>query len=285
MKGSERAIISGAVVLVLAVAFYMLVLSPKRAEVSELDEEVTSLEASIAQQEQMVAFGKQARQEFPRDYGRMVVLGKAVPDQADSASLMVELSAMAGDAGVQFRGITLNDQASGEGTTTAPAPAAPAPAAPAEGEGAAAPAGESAPTDPSAASATTAAPTPAPATEAGAANLPIGAVVGTAGLPTLPYALSFKGGFFGMADYLGLVDDLVYFDGNGDQVKVNGRLMTVDGFALKGGRPGSNPDLDVNLVLTSYATPSTQGLTAGATPGGPAPTGVPEAVPASTVTP
>ena len=37
MKGSERAIISGAVVFVLAVAFYMLVLSPKRAEVSELD--------------------------------------------------------------------------------------------------------------------------------------------------------------------------------------------------------------------------------------------------------
>ena len=283
MKGSERAIISGAVVFVLAVAFYMLALSPKRAEVSELNEEVTSLETSISEQEQLVAFGQQARREFPRDYGRMVVLGKAVPDQADSASLMVELSAMAGDAGVQFRGITLNDQATGEGTAAATATATAAPTPPAEG---AAPAeGEAAPTDPSGATATTTAPTAAPATEAGAANLPIGAVVGTAGLPTLPYALTFQGGFFGMADYLGLVDDLVYFDGKGDQVKVNGRLMTVDGFALKGGRPGSDPDLDVNLILTSYATPSTQGLTAGATPGGPAPTGVPEATPASAVTP
>jgi hypothetical protein len=283
VKGSERAIISGAVVFVLAVAFYMLVLSPKRAEVSELDEEVTSLEASIAELEQMVAFGKQARQEFPRDYGRMVVLGKAVPDQADSASLMVELSAMAGDAASSSAASPLTIRRAG-GHHHGARPRGPAPAAPAEG-GRRGSAGESALTGPSAASATTAAPTPAPATEAGAANLPIGAVVGTAGLPTLPYALSFKGGFFGMADYLGLVDDLVYFDGNSDQVKVNGRLMTVDGFALKGGRPGSNPDLDVNLVLTSYATPSTQGLTAGATPGGPAPTGVPEAVPASTVTP
>ncbi len=210
MKGSERAIISGAVVFVLAVAFYMLVLSPKRAEVSELDEEVTSLEASISEQEQMVAFGEQARKEFPRDYGRMVVLGKAVPDQADSASLMVELSAMAGDAGVQFRGITLNEQASGEGTTTAPAPAPPPrPRRLAERPPRLA-AGGTAATDPAGATAAAPAAAPAaPATEAGAANLPIGAVVGPAGLPTLPYALTFKGGFFGIADYMGLVDALV----------------------------------------------------------------------------
>ena len=99
----------------------------------------------------------------------------------------------------------------------------------------------------------------------------------------MPYLLTFKGGF-GIADYMGQVDALVQMSGNG-QADVNGRLLTVDGFALKGGRPGSNPDLDANFILTSYATPSTQGLTAGATPGGPAPTGVPEATPASTVTP
>ena len=64
MKGNERAIIAGAVVFVLVVAFYMLALSPKRAEVAELEEEVTSLESSISQQKQMVAFGEQARKEF-----------------------------------------------------------------------------------------------------------------------------------------------------------------------------------------------------------------------------
>jgi hypothetical protein len=285
MKGKERAVISGVVVFVLALAYYMLILSPKRAEVAELDEEVTSLESSISQQKQVVAFGEHARKEFPRDYGRLVVLGKAVPDQADSASLMVQLNAMAGRANVEFRGISLSEEASGEGTTTPPAPAAPA----APAEGGAAPAGDSAAagttgTEGTTAAAPAAAPAPAPATEAGAANLPIGAVVGPAGLPTLPYVLTFKGGFFGIADYMGQVDELVHFAGNGGQLQVNGRLLTVDGFSLKGGRPGSNPDLDANFMLTSYATPSTQGLTAGATPGGPAPTGVPEATPASTVT-
>ena len=272
----------------LAVAFYMLALSPKRAEVSELDEEVTSLETSISQQEQLVAFGEQARKEFPRDYGRMVVLGKAVPDQADSASLMVQLSAMAGDArrrvprhhperpgerGGHHHGARPCGPRTGRagggggrrgrrrGGTTAPTPAARPPTATRRGAGGSGDrGGRGEPPD------------------RGRRRDP-------PGFRRCPTHLTFKGGFFGIADYMGLVDDLVQFDGKGDQVKVNGRLMTVDGFALKGGRPGSDPDLDVNLILTSYATPSTQGLTAGATPGGPAPTGVPEATPASAVTP
>jgi hypothetical protein len=284
VKGNEKTVIAGAIVFVLAVAFYMLVLSPKRAEVSELDSELTSLDASIAEQQQLVSFGEQARKDFPGDYSHLVVLGKAVPDSADTASLMVELSAIATQTNTDFRGIVLS-QGGGEGSTAAAAPPpAPAPAAPAEGE-AAAPSGEAAGASgttgstTSTTSATTPTATPVPATEASAANLPIGATVGTAGLPTLPYTLTFTGGFFGIADYIGQLDDLVHFEGKGN-VKVNGRLMTVDGFALKGGEPGSNPILDASFALTSYVTPSTQGLTAGATPTGPAP-GAVQATPAS----
>lgn len=270
MKGSERAIISGAAVLISAVAFYMLVLSPKRAEVTELNTEVTSLESSIAEQEQVVSFGKQARKQFPSDYGRLVVLGKAVPDQADTASLLVELNSISGQAGVDFRSITLNQGATGTGATPAPAPAAPTPAP-------AAPSGDSSSAAPTSTETTAPAAEPAaPATEAGAANLPIGAVVGTAGLPTMPYDLAFTGGYFGVADYIGRLDDLVQFQDASGKLDVDGRLITIDGFSLSGGGPGSNPTLDANFILTSYVTPSTQGLTVGATPGGPAP-----AVPAS----
>ena len=264
------------VVVVLAVAFYMLVLSPKRAEVSDLEAEATSLEADISEQEQVISFGQQARKDFPKDYGRLVVLGKAVPDSADSASMLVSLNSMATRADVEFRGIIIAENASGEGTSSS-APVAPTPAPGAE----AAPAGEEGSTEGGETVSTTT-PAPVPATEGAAANLPIGAVVGTAGLPTLPYALTFKGGFFGIADYMGELDSLVHFDGDGGQVKVNGRLLTVDGFLLKGGRPGSDPDLNAAFMLTSYVTPSTQGLTAGASPGGPAPGGV-QATPASTV--
>lgn len=278
----SRAIISGAAVFIVALGFYLLVLSPKRAEVSELNDQVASLESSISQQESIVAFGKQARKEFPRDYGRLVVLGKAIPDQADTASLLVELDSIAAQADVDFRGIALS-QGSAGGETPAPATPAPAPA-PAEASTETPEGGSTETTDPAA---TPAAETVAvaPATEAGAANLPIGAVVGTAGLPTLPYELDFRGDFFGIADYMGRLDNLVEFQGKSGEVIVDGRLMTVDGFALGGGEPGSNPTLDASFMLTSYVTPSTQGLTAGATPGGPSATGVPAAAPASTVTP
>ncbi len=52
-----------------------------------------------------------------------------------------------------------------------------------------------------------------PATEASAAALPIGAVVGPAGLPTLPVHLNFQGGFFDIANFIGGVDGLVTADG------------------------------------------------------------------------
>jgi Tfp pilus assembly protein PilO len=286
MKGNERVIISGVVVFVLALAFYMLVLSPKRAEVSDLNEQVTSLESSIAEQDQLISFGQQARKEFPRDYSRLITLGKAVPEQADTASLLVELNTMSTRANVDFRGIALAEGGDSEAAPVAPAVTTPPPAegteaAPAGGDPAAAGAAAPASTDPAAAGA--AAPAPAPATEAGAANLPIGATVGPAGLPTMPYSLTFQGGFFEIADYIGQVDSLVQFDG--DKVDVSGRLLTIDGFALNAGRPGANPKLDASFRLTSYVTPSTQGTTAGATPAAPAPGGV-QTTPASTaVTP
>lgn len=266
MKANQATIVSGVLLLALALAFYMLVLSPKRSEVADLDAEAASLQGQIDEQQQVIAFGRQARKEFPRDYGRLVVLGKAVPEQADTASLLVELNSIAGASGVEFRGIALS-QEGGDSAAAAATSATPAPS----GAGAAP------------GSTTTAAPAaaaPAPATEASAANLPIGAVVGTAGLPTLPYDLSFKGGFFGIADYMGRLDSLVGFNGKGEDVRVNGRLMTVDGFSMSGGAPTANPLLEVNLMMTSYVTPSTQGLTAGAGPTGPAPSGV-QATPAS----
>ena len=126
------------------------------------------------------------------------------------------------------------------------------------------------------------------ATESTAANLPLGASVGAAGLPTMPYDLTFEGSYFDVANFLKGVDDLVHLRESG-QVAADGRLLTIDGFSLSPAEDTdpSNPTLEVKLTVTSYVTPSDQGLTAGATPGGPAPSvSQPQAQPASaTVTP
>jgi Tfp pilus assembly protein PilO len=246
-----------------------MVLSPKRDEASKLSEEVTQLETEIDQQKQAAAFAEDARRHFPAYYGRLVVMGKAVPADADTASLLVELNSISNRTGVSFDGVVL---AAGE-SQAASAPAATPPSGST---------GTSTTTTatPAATGGTT---TPAPATEATAASLPLGAAVGPAGLPTMPYELTFSGTYFDVADFINGVDDLVHLRGT-DQIAADGRLLTIDGFSLKlpPGYDPSDPTLEVKLSVTSYVTPADQGLTAGATPGGPAPAiGQSQAQPAS----
>ena len=113
MKGTDRLILSVLLVGGLAVAFYLMVLGPKREEASKLSD-VEQLEALLAQQERVVEFAEAAKQDFPRYYGRLAVLGKAVPEAADSASLLVQLSRISSNADVEFRGLQL-----AEGSTAA----------------------------------------------------------------------------------------------------------------------------------------------------------------------
>ena len=208
----------------------------------------------------------------------MVVLGKAVPEEADSASLLVQLNSLSQGAGTQFQSLMLAQAQGGASETATPPPTAP------PAEGTAPPAGETAPAP--GATATPTGTTPAPATEAAAATLPIGATVGPAGLPTLPYDLGFTGNFFQIADFLGELDQSIKLREESGQVKVDGRLATVDGFALKGGEPGSDPTLVASFLMTTYLTPADQGLTLGATPEGPATaTGQPDLTQTAAVSP
>src|SRR5918994_1209752 len=195
VKGNDKTIFVIVGVVVLAGLFWMMAISPKREEASKLDKEAEDLRAQVSLQQQTAVFGEQARREFPEYYGRLVTLGKAVPEQADSASLMIQLNDIAGVNDVKFAGIALSQGTGGAGTSTTAATGA-APAAPAAPEAAPATGGDSAPASatpappgsadaPAAAVATP----PAGATEATAAARPMGAVIGPAGVSTLPYEL------------------------------------------------------------------------------------------------
>src|SRR5262245_33275843 len=115
MKGSDKAIVLGVVMAVALAAFYFMVVSPKRDKASELGKDVNKLKAQVSQQQQIAEFGEQARNDFPTYYGRLVVMGKAVPAGADTASLMVQLSSIAGHTNVDLRGITLADSGNASG--------------------------------------------------------------------------------------------------------------------------------------------------------------------------
>lgn len=280
MRSNERTIIVAVAIVALAAAFYLLVLGPKRDKASELTSQIDQLNGSISAAEQQASYGEQARQEFPKYYGRMVVLGKAVPGDADTASLLVQLNGIADQSKMELRAIALN-QGGATAATTAPTPA---PAAPSTGSAPTAAASTAASTASTANTAGSTTPTtgsspapsptatasPAPATEATAAALPVGSVVGPAGLPTLPYTVTLRGTYFDVANFIGGVDGLVKPVADGTQLSPDGRLLTVNGFSLQLSGTGSSPKLKASFVVTAYSS-GDLGLTAGASSSGPAP--------------
>jgi Tfp pilus assembly protein PilO len=284
VKGSDKAIVMGVVVAVVLAGFYFKVLAPKREKASSLSKDITELQAKVDEQKQAANFAEEARRQFPTYYGRLVVLGKAVPADADTSSLLVELNSLGNQTGVKFDTVQLSASSSDSSSTASPTAAASSTASTAGSSSSASGTSTTgtAPTTSSTTS-TVGATMPTAATESTAANLPLGASVGAAGLPTMPYDLSFEGSYFDVANFLKGVDDLVHLRQSG-QVAADGRLLTIDGFSLtpQDETNPSNPTLDVKLSVTSFVTPSDQGLTAGATPGGPAPTvSQPQAQPAS----
>ena len=278
MKRSDLTIVGAVGLVGLVAAFWFLVLAPKREEASSLGDRVAELETAVSEQEQLALTAQEAKEQYGENYHRVVVLGKAVPADADTSGLLLTLQRKAQRNEVDLESVTLSD-AGAAAATESPAPAT---AAPAEGTEAS----ESSATADAESSAT--ATTAAPATEATAATLPLGAAVGPAGLPVMPYDIRFGGGFYDVADLLDGIDDMVH--AGDDNIGVSGRLLTVDGFSLvpvidEPGTSGTrtDPTLRATLTVTSYVTPAGQDVLAGATPAAPAPaTPVPTSTTAAT---
>jgi Tfp pilus assembly protein PilO len=247
LEGKTKNAVIGAMLLliIVAFAFWTMALSPKRDEAAKLGAQMKKLETSLAQHQAEVEVAEEARKEFPVAYQRLVVLGKAVPGDDETASLLVQLNRISEKAHVRFETLKLEPGSGSESEASVPSSANGEPVSP---------------------------------TEASASLLPLGATVGSAGLAVMPYKLTFQGDFFKMADFIKGLDALVKT--TNEKVAVDGRLITVNGFTLEEADAGF-PDLEATFVVTTYLTPPSQGLTAGASPEGPE--GV-TSVPASTTT-
>jgi Tfp pilus assembly protein PilO len=241
MSSSNRIIVAMLALVALAVAFWMMLLSPKRDEVGKLDRQIAQQEESLSVHQAEVQQGLQARETFPAAYQQLVVLGKAAPADDDTASLLVQLNRIADRAKVRFETFDLEAAGGGE-------------EAPEEAE---APEPEEAPGS-----------YPSP-TEVAASTLPLGASIGPAGLAVMPYKLTFKGSFFDIADFIDGLDSLV--ETKNAEVEVTGRLITISGFNLAGDSNKGFPDLEAEFTVTTYLVPPGQGVTGGATPTSPEP--------------
>jgi Tfp pilus assembly protein PilO len=275
--------------VVLLAAFWFFALAPKRKDATALNGKIAQAQQRLDSARQQTAAASAARKRYDDDYATVAKLGKAVPADDDVASLVYQINHVSTGSHIDFRSIKL--AASGS-----PAPVAPAAqqAAALSSAGGSSTGGSSSSSSSSSASpsssssssttstdsssssgsSTTTPATGVPATQSAAAGLPPGSSVGSAGFPTMPFSFEFDGSFFDMEHFFSGIQR--FASATGDDVAVRGRLLTVDAFALTASRFGF-PRVKASINATAYLVPQDEGLTAGATPAGPA-----SATPAST---
>jgi type II secretory pathway pseudopilin PulG len=211
-------------------AFWLLALSPKRKDASDVSAQLTTAQQRLATAQTSAAAAESARQSYNSDYATVARLGKAVPVDDDVPSLVYQLEHSAHANQVVFRSIAVTG-----GTGGAPPPTLIGNAA-------------------AVASATGSTTTPAATTVTSA--LPPGAVVGDAGFPTMPFSFNFDGKFFPMQHFLKALDGLTTVKGKA--INVKGRLLTVDGVSLVAG-PKGFPDVTATVAATAYLLPADEG--------------------------
>jgi Tfp pilus assembly protein PilO len=116
-----RILIVAAVAMLAAGGYWKLLLAPKRAEITALDTQVATQQAQLAQTQTLIATYQGAREAYETNYATVVRLGKAVPGDDDTRSLVVQLDSAAKRSGIDFDAINISGAAaSGGGTAVAP---------------------------------------------------------------------------------------------------------------------------------------------------------------------
>jgi Tfp pilus assembly protein PilO len=249
----DRIIIAVVLVVAALAGFWFLAIAPKRKDATALQAKIDVASQQLAQAEQSAAQARHAKERYDVDYGEVATLGKAVPKNDALPSLLYQLQSAAHNARVNFTSLKVT-------STGAPA-STPAAATASVAQSA----------NPSAATAAN----PAAATQAATATLPPGAVVGSAGFPTMPFSFVFDGSFPDMQSFLRDVQRFVRV--KGDKVDVSGRLLSVDAFSLIPG-PNGFPSVRANISATAYLlAPGDNTSSAAAPTGSNSPTTTPPA--------
>jgi Tfp pilus assembly protein PilO len=286
LTARDRKIAIAIVPLLLVVAYWFLLLSPKREEATAAKTELGKQQQRLTQAQGKVDQASTSKATFASDYTTVVKLGKAIPATKDMPGLLVQLDRASHGTGIRFTKIATGEAEGGAAPTPPPssapesqppAAAGGTPAQSAPGSSAEQANNASAQSDQANQAAQSSGvegadtQTSTPAGGAGAA--PAAAGTTPPGLETVPLQLEFEGNFFNLADFFHRVKRLVRT--YNDKVVVSGRLLTIEKVHYTSD-PEAFPKLTAELDATIYLVPTAQGTSAGATPQGPS-----EATPAS----
>jgi hypothetical protein len=101
----NRLLLGVAAALAALAAYWFLLLAPKREEGAALATKVAQTQASVAQAETTLASYREAEGSYKTLYATVASLGKAVPADDDTRSLVVQLESAAAASGVDFHSI------------------------------------------------------------------------------------------------------------------------------------------------------------------------------------
>jgi Tfp pilus assembly protein PilO len=194
-------------------AFWFLALAPKREEAAALNDKIAAKETELATAQATLAGYRKSKDNYGSNYATVVRLGKAVPEDDDIRSLLVQLDAEAGGTNVDFRTVEI-----GGGANAGAAAADPA-------------------------------------------------ASGTAGFETTAFAFTFKGTYENLQQFMARMERFVNL--RNEKMNVTGRLLRLETIDMQVDALGY-PRIIARIAGKSYQVPETQGLTAGATPAGPA---------------
>jgi Tfp pilus assembly protein PilO len=102
-------------------AFWFLALAPKREEAAKLETQIATKLAEVQTAQQTLSGYQKSKDGYSRNYATLVRLGKAVPEDDDVRSLLVQLDAEAGGTGVDFRTIQVGSSSAADSSTAADA--------------------------------------------------------------------------------------------------------------------------------------------------------------------
>jgi Pilus assembly protein, PilO len=260
----DRKILMALIPVIAIVAYWFLLLAPKREEASKVRDDLTQAQnlRDTAQQKASQLAG--AKRSFSADYATVIRLGKSIPTSVDMPSLLVQLDRAARGTGIDFTNVTAGQRSPAGGAAAtggtpgggSSGPTAPGAAPAQSGPGQAAQSASGAVQSANGASAAAGGSgTTGPAADAG----------GAPGLENVPLDFEFDGSFFDLADFFHRMKRFVRVANN--RIVIRGRLMTINSFSFDAGT--TFPQIKATVNATVYLAPKAQGVAAGATPQGP----------------
>jgi Tfp pilus assembly protein PilO len=125
MSRNIRVLLIAVVAVLVAGGYWKLALAPKRAQAADLAKQVATERAQLTQQQSLLATYQGAQAQYKANYAEVVRLGKAVPSDDDSRSLVVQLDAAAKRSGTAFDNIDVSASASSSTAGTTPSASVP----------------------------------------------------------------------------------------------------------------------------------------------------------------